>query len=86
MERYRVLISRPAQKVLNALNLNIRKRIFRGIFMLESNPRPFGVKKMVGEPNTYRIRIGDYRVLYEIRDDRLLVHVVKVAHRRDVYR
>jgi mRNA interferase RelE/StbE len=53
---------------------------------LESDPRPSGCKKLVGSEHTYRIRIGDYRVVYELRDDKLIVLDVRVRHRRDVYR
>jgi mRNA interferase RelE/StbE len=54
--------------------------------MLIQNPRPPGVLKMSGADNLWRIRIGDYRVVYEIHDERLIVLVLRVAHRKDVYR
>ncbi|MDJ0899633.1 MAG: type II toxin-antitoxin system RelE/ParE family toxin [Xenococcus sp. MO_188.B8] len=53
---------------------------------LATEPRPEGVVKLKGEENLYRIRVGDYRVIYNVQDDRLLVLVVKVGHRGDVYR
>ena len=53
---------------------------------LDSDARPSGCKKLVGSDHTYRIRIGDYRVVYDIHDDKLIVLVVRVRHRRDVYR
>jgi len=49
------------------------------------DPRPRGVRKLAGFDNAWRVRIGDYRVLYEVEDERVLVTVVRVAHRRDVY-
>ena len=52
---------------------------------LADDPRPAGIKPVVGEPGAFRIRVGDYRVLYEIEDDRLVVVVVKIAHRSTVY-
>jgi mRNA interferase RelE/StbE len=52
---------------------------------LSTNPRPAGVKKLASVENLYRIRVGDYRVVYEIRDRALIIVVVKVGHRRDVY-
>jgi mRNA interferase RelE/StbE len=55
------------------------------ISSLQSNPRPAGCKKLAGNADYYRIRVGDYRVLYEIRDRVLLVLVIKVGHRREVY-
>ncbi len=53
---------------------------------LAANPRPKGVKKLTGLDNLYRIRAGDYRIVYQIRDDRLIVLVVRIGHRKDVYR
>jgi len=53
---------------------------------LQAHPRPAGCKKLAGNADYYRIRVGDYRVLYEIRDRVLLVLVIKVGHRREVYR
>ncbi|MBF0283385.1 MAG: type II toxin-antitoxin system RelE/ParE family toxin [Magnetococcales bacterium] len=53
---------------------------------LESDPRPSGSLKLAGRPDAWRMRVGDYRVLYSIEDERLIVLVVKVAHRREVYR
>jgi mRNA interferase RelE/StbE len=53
---------------------------------LEDNPRPPGCKKLVGEENAWRIRVGNYRVLYEIKDRVLIVHVVEIGHRKDVYK
>ena len=53
---------------------------------LAENPRPHGIKKLVGEDDTYRIRVGAYRILYQIQDEILLVLVVKIAPRREAYR
>jgi mRNA interferase RelE/StbE len=53
---------------------------------LAANPRPQGVEKMKGEKNLYRVRTGDYRILYTIEDRKLIVLVVKIGNRRDVYR
>jgi mRNA interferase RelE/StbE len=63
-----------------------RKRIVDAIEALSSNPRPVGSEKLVGSDNIHRIRVGDYRVVYEILDAELVVIVIKVGHRRDVYR
>ena len=51
-----------------------------------TNPRPSGVKKLVGHDTAYRIRVGDYRVIYEVLDDKLLVEVFRIRNRRDAYR
>ena len=53
---------------------------------LRDNTRPHGVRALTGEHGLYRVRVGDYRIVYEIRDNELLILVVRVAHRRDVYR
>ena len=54
--------------------------------MLASDPHGSGTRKMSSSDTLYRLRVGDYRVIYEIRDDQLVIHVVKVGHRRNVYR
>ena len=82
---YRVELSPAARRALGKLDAGTRERILRSLITLESDPRPSGAKKLKGEDG-YRFRVGDYRILYEIRDDRLLVLVIKVGHRRDVYR
>jgi len=83
---YRIEIKRGARKALLALPTEMRGRLGRAIDALAANPRPDGSRKIVGSDALYRIRIGDYRVVYEIEDDRLIVLVVKVGHRRDIYR
>jgi len=64
----------------------MRERIFTALERLESQPRPSGVVKLSGAENLYRIRIGDYRIIYSIEDQVRIVLVEKVGHRRDVYR
>lgn len=83
---YRIEIKRGALRALSALSADIRARLGRAIDALAANPRPAGYRKLVGSDAFYRIRVGDYRVVYEIADDRLVVVVVKVGHRREVYR
>ncbi len=61
-------------------------RIVQKITALAENPRPAGYTKITGSSNLYRIRHGDYRIVYSIHDDRLVVLVVKIGHRREVYR
>ncbi len=56
------------------------------IDLLAEQPRPPGCRALTGESDAYRVRVGDYRMGYEVIDDRLIVHVVRVGHRRDVYR
>lgn len=86
MKSYRVEFTTAAAKELMKLDPGIRRRVLSGIADLEEDPRPSGCKELVGETNAWRIRIGDYGVLYEVIDNVLVVTVVRVAHRREVYR
>jgi mRNA interferase RelE/StbE len=83
---YRVLILPRAQRQIASLPLQTRRRISDAIDSLEKNSRPSGVKKLKGAEELYRLRVGDYRVIYAIQDEELLVIVVSAGHRRDVYR
>lgn len=85
MEKYRLRIKRSAAKELEALPSKDRRRIVGRIQDLASDPRPHGCEKLSGE-DKYRIRQGDYRVLYAVQDADATVIVVKIAHRRDAYR
>jgi mRNA interferase RelE/StbE len=82
---YSVHIKRSAAKELEAVPLKNRKRIVRRIGDLAAEPRPAGCEKLSGEEK-YRLRQGDYRILYEIVDNDLIVTVIKIGNRRDVYR
>lgn len=75
-----------AEKELAKLDKPVRARIVRRVEALANDPRPSGVLKLTGPDNLWRIRIGDYRVIYTIQDDRLIVSVVRVANRGAVYR
>lgn len=83
---YKVQIKNKVIKYLSTLRKKDTKRIFSVIEDLASNPRPSGYKKLSGEENAYRIRVGSYRVIYEIKDDELMVCVVKAGARGDVYK
>lgn len=85
MTAYRGEFTTAAAKEIRKLDPQIRRRILAGISELEREPRPPGVRKLAGYDNAWRVRVGDYRVLYEVIDDRVLVTIVRVAHRRDVY-
>ena len=71
---------------LKKLPIKVRTKIQTKIDELADNPRPNGVVKLEDSDNGYRIRLGNYRVLYDIFDDVLLISVVRVGHRKDVYR
>ena len=85
MDEYTITLARSARKELEALDASIVNRIFPKIEKLAENPRPSGCLKLVGEEDLWRIRIGDYRVIYSINDKLKLVDVTAVRHRREVY-
>jgi mRNA interferase RelE/StbE len=82
---YRVLLKRSATKELEALPLKDRRRVARRIQGLAGEPRPAGCEKLSGQEK-FRLRQGDFRILYSVGDTRFEVTVVKIGHRRDVYR
>lgn len=82
---YQIEFTKGAIKQLNKLPSNIKNRIDSKILNLSIEPRPNGVKKLKDEENTYRLRAGEYRVIYEIYDDILLISIIKVGHRSKVY-
>lgn len=86
MGRYRLLFKPSAERGFLALPKDIQKRLDKCLLSLQDNPRAPGVKALTGEPGVFRLRVGDYRVLYEVHDNELIVLVLKVGHRRDVYR
>jgi len=83
---YTVIIPKPVQKQLDNLPEDIRQRITAKIFSLTIEPRPVGVKKLKGFDNEYRVRLGDYRVRYDVNDQILTVLVLHCKHRRNIYR
>ena len=86
MANYKVFISTSAEKALSALPQRDIVRIISLIRSLGVNPRPQGCRKLSGRDDTYRVRLGVYRIIYDIHDDELTVLVLKVGHRKDVYR
>jgi mRNA interferase RelE/StbE len=83
---YRVFLERAAERDLNRLSSEIHDRVITAIRALGGNPRPPGCRNVVGCKNDWRIRVGDYRVIYEIADVIRIVRVNRVRHRREVYR
>ena len=83
---YEVLIERTAERDLKSLSPPLYQRVVPRIKALADNPRPSGCHKLAGSKNDWRIRIGDYRVVYEIDDRKKLVRIFRVRHRREVYR
>ena len=85
MAKYSLEIKQSAQKELDALDDALFTRIDRKILALADNPRPSGCKKLKGYKDQWRIRSGDWRVLYIIEDAAKLISVTRIAHRREVY-
>ena len=84
---YEVIIKPAVSRYLRKLDKDLQQLIVDSIDSLSDNPRPDGCKKLKGETDLYRVRIaGIYRAVYEIKDKQLVVTVIKVGHRRDVYR
>ena len=83
---YRVLLERGAERDLARLSSEIHDRVIAAIQALANNPRPPGCRKLAGSKNDWRIRVGDYRVVYEIADEIRAVRINRVRHRREVYR
>ena len=83
---YRVLLERIAEKDLTRLSSDVHDRVIVAIQALATNPRPPGCRKLTGSKSDWRIRVGDYRVVYEIADVIRVVRINRVRHRRDVYR
>lgn len=85
MKRYEVVFSRRAEKDIEKLPSKVVEKIIPVIISLEENPRPSGCKKLKGYIDLWRIRIGNYRVIYSIEDKILLVDIREIGDRKDIY-
>jgi len=83
---YSVVFTRAAERLLAGLDVSVARRIKPRVLALSENPRPSGCIKLQGRGELYRIRVGDYRIVYRIDDGQRLVEITIVANRRDVYR
>jgi mRNA interferase RelE/StbE len=83
---YRIEVKPQAEKALARIPNPHRRRIAHAIDDLADDPRPAGCAKLAGAEDAYRIRVGDYRIVYEIADRVLIVYIIRIAHRKDVYR
>lgn len=84
---YEIEWSAPALRELRKLDKPVARRIVTAVTKLGLDPRPPGVKALTGQlPGTMRLRVGNYRVVYVVQDDLIIITVVRVAHRREVYR
>jgi mRNA interferase RelE/StbE len=85
MVKYKIEVKKSAAKELNSIPIKDLKKILKTIQELSNNPRPKGCLKLTNQEN-YRIRVGNYRILYSIKDEILTVYVVKIGHRKNIYR
>jgi mRNA interferase RelE/StbE len=83
--KYRVDISANAQRSMRKIPKKDQERLLAAMTKLGDDPRPRGTVKMEGEERSYRIRVGVYRVVYDIFDDVLIIEIVRVGHRQGVY-
>jgi mRNA interferase RelE/StbE len=86
MDSYSIRFLRPAEKDLRRIQKSIIPTILENIEALKENPRPAGCRKLLGSESAYRIRVGDYRVVYTIEDTIRIVEIDRIRHRKDVYR
>jgi len=84
--KWTIIIDKYPQKVLRRIPKNLLRRIDAAIMSLATNPRPPGFKKLVGYENLYRIRVGDWRIIYAAEDDRLIIVILEVSPRGGAYR
>lgn len=85
MAKYEVSILPSAQKEITKLPKQVQIKILKALVSLSVNPRPNGCTKLVGT-DSWRFRVGEYRIIYSIEDNVLLIEVIRVAHRKEVYR
>ena len=86
MKPYEVRFSKEAAKALDSLDAKLALRIAKSIAQLAAQPIPPGCRKIVNSENDWRIRTGDYRVGYSIRDSVLVAFIIRIGHRKDIYR
>lgn len=85
MKRYSVVLTQTAEKELRRLPSKVIEKIVTVLKSLEENPRPAGCKKLKGYKNLWRVRVGDYRLIYAIKEVIMLVDVREIGHRKDIY-
>ena len=83
---YRIDVAPAAARELRKLDPSARRRIQAAVELLAEAPRPPAAKPLVDSGGAWRVRVGDYRIVYDIEDDRLIILILRVAHRREVYR
>ncbi|NGX56725.1 MAG: hypothetical protein K1060chlam5_00971 [Candidatus Anoxychlamydiales bacterium] len=83
---YKIKLSKPTIKNLKKIEKSELKKIARKIDKLSNNPRPTNAKKLINQKDLFRIRSGDYRIIYQVKDSILLILVVNIGHRKDIYK
>ena len=86
MAKYKIEISSTAEKALKKVPKKDLVKIVESIQVLSVTPYPDGCRKLAGEESTYRIRQGNYRIIYEVEGKKLIVLILKIGHRKDIYR
>ena len=86
MARYRLALKPSAERAFLGLPREVQRRLDRRLLALQDDPRPPGTKALAGEAGLYRLRVGDYRIVYEVHDKEILVLVLAIGHRREIYR
>ena len=85
-KKYTLYIDRKFYKDLTSINTIYHEKIIQTVFDLEINPRPYGYKQLKGFKNLFRIRVGDYRIIYNISEEIITVTILKASHRKNSYR
>jgi len=86
MASYKILWKKSAQKELYKLNKELISKVLESVNHLSENPYPDGCRKLRGSHDTYRFRIGDYRIIYNLQSDILTIEIIRIGHRREIYR
>ena len=86
MDLYKIEWKRSAIKELKKLDKTIIKRIINSVEALSENPQPKGCRKLKGAEFTYRLRLGKYRIIYSLQSSKLVIEIIKIGHRKEIYR
>ncbi len=83
---YQVKLTKEAAKFLKRSDPLLRKRLIKAIDNLQNDPYPNGCKKLISYEQYYRIRVGDYRIVYQLFKNKLIIYIIRIRHRKDVYK
>ena len=83
---YQVKLSKQAKEFIKEQTRKIQRQITKKLLLLKTNPKSPGYKKIEGRENIYRLRSGDYRIIYEIRESEIVIYIFTIGHRSDIYR